>query len=159
MAHAVVKTKWPICKKCKNFISALKSPIYIDFMIKKLLKSKTSKSHTWAPLNLGSLHHKMKMRAVKYFLERRSPLYPFSLCDQHLLCETFRPTQPPRGGGQKPELEFLNLLLGAQESIPSLAGRCDNPLTYLPARLNRLAESIPWNRFLGFLNFYKYGLS
>ncbi len=26
------------------------------------------------------------------------------------------------------------------------------------ARLNRLAESIPWNRFLGFLNVYKYGL-
>jgi hypothetical protein len=41
----------PICKKCKNFISALKSPTYIDFMIKKSLKSKTSKSHTWAPLN------------------------------------------------------------------------------------------------------------
>jgi hypothetical protein len=27
----------PICKKCKNFISALKSPTYRDFMIKKLL--------------------------------------------------------------------------------------------------------------------------
>jgi hypothetical protein len=39
-----------ICKKSKNFISALKSPTYIDFMIKKSLKSKTSKSHTWAPL-------------------------------------------------------------------------------------------------------------
>jgi hypothetical protein len=40
----------PICKKCKIFISALKSTTYIDFMIKKSLKSKTSKSHTWAPL-------------------------------------------------------------------------------------------------------------
>jgi hypothetical protein len=40
----------PICKKCKKFISALKSPSYMDFMIKKSLKSKTSKSHTWAPL-------------------------------------------------------------------------------------------------------------
>jgi hypothetical protein len=40
----------PICKKCKNFISALKSPTYRDFMIKKSLKSKTSTSHTWAPL-------------------------------------------------------------------------------------------------------------
>ncbi len=40
----------PICKKCKNFISALKSTTYIDFMIKKSLTSKTSKSHTWAPL-------------------------------------------------------------------------------------------------------------
>ncbi len=39
----------PICKKCKNFISVLKSPTYIDFMIKKSLKSKTSKSHTWVP--------------------------------------------------------------------------------------------------------------
>ncbi len=28
----------PICKKCKNFISALKSPTYIDFMIKKIIK-------------------------------------------------------------------------------------------------------------------------
>ncbi len=27
-----------------------------------------------------------------------------------------------------------------------------------PARLQRLAESIPWNRFLGPLNVYKYGL-
>jgi hypothetical protein len=31
---------------------ALKSPTYRDFMIKKSLKSKTSKSHTWAPLNI-----------------------------------------------------------------------------------------------------------
>ncbi len=28
----------PICKKCKNFISALKSPTYIDFIVKKLTK-------------------------------------------------------------------------------------------------------------------------
>jgi hypothetical protein len=28
----------PICKKCKNFISALKSHTYIDFMIKKIIK-------------------------------------------------------------------------------------------------------------------------
>ncbi len=40
----------PTCKKCKNFILAPMSPTYIDFMIKKSLKSKTSKSHTWAPL-------------------------------------------------------------------------------------------------------------
>jgi hypothetical protein len=31
-------------------------------------------------------------------------------------------------------------------------------LTYRPARLLRMAESIPWNRFLGSLNVYKYGL-
>jgi hypothetical protein len=42
----------PICKKCKTFILALKSPTYRDFMIEKSLKSKTSKSHTWAPLTL-----------------------------------------------------------------------------------------------------------
>jgi hypothetical protein len=40
----------PICKKCKNFISALKSPTFRDFMIIKSLESKRSKSHTWAPL-------------------------------------------------------------------------------------------------------------
>jgi hypothetical protein len=45
----------PICKKCKSFILALKSPTYRDFMIKKSLKSKTSKSHTWAPL-ISCLH-------------------------------------------------------------------------------------------------------
>jgi hypothetical protein len=31
-------------------------------------------------------------------------------------------------------------------------------LTYRPARLLRLAESVPWHRFLGSLNVYKYGL-
>ena len=31
---------------------ALKSPTYRYFMIKKSLKSKTSKSHTWAPLKV-----------------------------------------------------------------------------------------------------------
>jgi hypothetical protein len=31
-------------------------------------------------------------------------------------------------------------------------------LLYRPARLHRLAESIPRNRFLGSLNVYKYGL-
>ncbi len=44
----------PICKKCKTFILALKSPSYRDFMIKKSLKSKTSKSHTWEPLTYVS---------------------------------------------------------------------------------------------------------
>jgi hypothetical protein len=31
-------------------------------------------------------------------------------------------------------------------------------LSYRPARLHRLTESIPWNRFLGYLNVYKFGL-
>jgi hypothetical protein len=43
--------------------------------------------------------------------------------------------------------------------IPSLAGRFDNLyLTYRPTRIHRLEKSIPWNRFLGSLNVYKYGL-
>ncbi len=32
-------------------------------------------------------------------------------------------------------------------------------LSYRPARLHRMAEFIPWNRFPGSLNVYKYGLS
>jgi hypothetical protein len=41
----------------------------------------------------------------------------------------------------------------------SLAGQYDDPIcrTGLPA-LQRLAESIPWNLFLGSLNVYKFGL-
>jgi hypothetical protein len=31
-------------------------------------------------------------------------------------------------------------------------------LLYWPARLHWLAESIPWKRFLGSLNVYKFGL-
>jgi hypothetical protein len=31
-------------------------------------------------------------------------------------------------------------------------------LSYRPARLHRLAELIPWNRFQGFINVEKYGL-
>jgi hypothetical protein len=31
-------------------------------------------------------------------------------------------------------------------------------LSYRPARLHRIAESIPWNRFLGSINISKYGL-
>jgi hypothetical protein len=52
----------------------------------------------------------------------------------------------------------------------SPAGRYDNPIptrfqaphglliNSSAARLNSLAELIPWNRFLGSLNIYKYGL-
>jgi hypothetical protein len=41
-----------------------------------------------------------------------------------------------------------------------LTGRHDNPILrkYRPARLHRLAESIPWNRFLGSFNVCKFGL-
>jgi hypothetical protein len=34
-----------------------------------------------------------------------------------------------------------------------------NRFLYRPARLQRLAESIPWNRFLGPIKVYKYRLS
>jgi hypothetical protein len=44
-----------------------------------------------------------------------------------------------------PELEFLNNLLGARN-------REGMGLSYRPARLHRLAEFIPWNRFLGSIN-------
>jgi hypothetical protein len=30
--------------------------------------------------------------------------------------------------------------------------------SYLPARLHRLAESLPWNRFLGFIEVSEYRL-
>ncbi len=57
-----------------------------------------------------------------------------------------------------PEPEFVNLLrnLGI-DSQPG--GQVRQPyLMYQPAGLHRLAESIPWNRFLGSLNVYKFGL-
>ncbi len=55
------------------------------------------------------------------------------------------------------EAEFVNLLRS-----PGIDSQLGGPvrkgyLTYWPARL--LAESIPWNRFLGSLNIYKFGLS
>jgi hypothetical protein len=36
--------------------------------------------------------------------------------------------------------------------------RVEIGLSYRPARLHRLAEFIPWNRFLGSINVEKYGL-
>jgi hypothetical protein len=81
----------PICKKCKNFISALKSPTYIDFMIKKSLKSKTSKSHTWAPLSRAGSHpvgtdvlhpknnlHLNKLCFIPHTAQKSEILAPFS---------------------------------------------------------------------------------
>ncbi len=56
------------------------------------------------------------------------------------------------------ELEFVNLLRSPGiDSQPDGSGK-QPYLTYRPARLHRLAESIPWNRFLGSLNVYKFGL-
>ncbi len=46
-----------------------------------------------------------------------------------------------------------------QPSLCSLAESIrQKELSYRPARLHRLAESIPWNRFLGSLNVYQFGL-
>ncbi len=54
-AHAVTKIKRPMSnpsvKKINFFFSPPVPYLYtVDFMIKKSLKSKTSNSHTWAPL-------------------------------------------------------------------------------------------------------------
>ncbi len=55
------------------------------------------------------------------------------------------------GRGRKPFKEPRN-------QIPA-GGPVRQPyLTYWPASLHRLAESIPWNQFLGSLNVYKYRL-
>jgi hypothetical protein len=54
----------PVCKKCKTFILALKSPTYRDFMIKKSFKSKTSKSHTWAPLKKNQVPRELTLIAI-----------------------------------------------------------------------------------------------
>jgi hypothetical protein len=56
------------------------------------------------------------------------------------------------------EPEFWNLL--RSPGIDSHPGESVRPsyLTYRSARLHCLAESIPWNQFLGSLNVYKFGL-
>jgi hypothetical protein len=56
------------------------------------------------------------------------------------------------------EPEFVNLLRS-----PGIDSKPGGPvrqpyLTYRPDRLHELAESIPWNRFLGSLNVYNFGL-
>jgi len=56
------------------------------------------------------------------------------------------------------EPEFINLLRSPGiDSQPGGPGK-QPYLTYRPARQHRLAESILWNRFLGYLNVYKFGL-
>ncbi len=54
---------------------------------------------------------------------------------------------------------FVNLIRSPEiDSRP--CGPVQQPyLTYRPAGLHRLAESLPRNRFLGSINVYKYGLS
>ncbi len=58
-----------------------------------------------------------------------------------------------------PEPEFVNLLRSPGIGFQPGRRPLRQPyLTYRPAKLHRLAESIPWNRFLGSLNVYKFGL-
>ncbi len=53
---------------------------------------------------------------------------------------------------------FVNLLRSPRIDSPP-GGPVRQPyLTYRPAWLQRQAESVSWNRFLGSLNVYKYGL-
>jgi hypothetical protein len=61
-----------------------------------------------------------------------------------------------RGGGiYHTEPVFLNILRSPGIDSQS-GGQVRQPyLTYRPARLYRLSESIPWNRFMGSLNVYK----
>ena len=58
----------------------------------------------------------------------------------------------------KTEPVFVNLL--RSPGIDSQPGRLvrQHFLTYRHARLHRLADSIPWNRFMGSLNVYKFGI-
>jgi hypothetical protein len=61
-------------------------------------------------------------------------------------------------GEHIPEPVFVNLI-----KSPEIDSRSGGPvqqpyLTYRPAGLHRLAESLPRNRFLGSINVYKYGL-
>ncbi len=56
------------------------------------------------------------------------------------------------------EPEFVNF-----SRSPGIDSQSGGPvrqpyLTYRSTRLHMLAESVPWNRFLGSLNVYKYGL-
>ncbi len=45
----------PICKKCKTFILALKSPTYRGFMIKKIIKIQDIKISHLGTFNVISL--------------------------------------------------------------------------------------------------------
>ncbi len=57
-----------------------------------------------------------------------------------------------------PEPVFVNLIRSPGIDFQP-GGSIRQPyLTYRPARLHRLAESIPWHRFLGSLNVYKLRL-
>ncbi len=69
-----------------------------------------------------------------------------------------RNTYTDTDGRASTEPVFVNLLRSPGiDSQPG--GPVRQPyLTYRPAWLQRQAESVSWNRFLGSLNVYKYGL-
>jgi hypothetical protein len=71
----------PICKKCKNFISARKSPTYIDFMIKKNITIRDIKiSHlgTFKQTEQSSKQRKVPWaQQVNIWI---SPLLAFLIC-------------------------------------------------------------------------------
>jgi len=57
-----------------------------------------------------------------------------------------------------PEPVFVNLLRSPGIDFQPGGSVWQPYLTYRLARIHRLAELIPWNRFLGSLNVYKFGL-
>ncbi len=63
---------------------------------------------------------------------------------------------PPSISYLPAEPVFVNLL--RSPGIDSQPGGPVPYLTYRPARVRSLEKSIPWNRFLGPLNVYKFGL-
>ncbi len=79
----------------------------------------------------------------------------------HYTLLSWSPPPPPHQylmHAESSEAVFVNLLRSpGTDSQPG--GPVRQPyLLYRPVRLHRLAESIPWNLFLGSLNVYKYGL-
>jgi hypothetical protein len=84
----------------------------------------------------------------------------YLLCEIGMFLEQSFQCFPPilmslRAGG----IELKALQLEFRARIFRLAGRYHNPtFFYRPARLNRLAISIPGNRFLDYIKDYKYGL-
>ncbi len=57
-----------------------------------------------------------------------------------------------------PAIDFLGSILELLKRLQFRALVRQPYLTYRPDMLHRSAESIPWNRFLGSLNVYKFGL-
>ncbi len=63
--------------------------------------------------------------------------------------DPWKKAQYPVGYARKPRAGILKQSMGARN-------RVGIGLSYRPAGLRRLAECIPWNRFLGSINVYKY---